>query len=202
MNQVTILKTGLANRASVMAAFERLGASMRLVDSAEDLLAAERLVVPGVGAFGPAMAALRRAELAAPLRARITAGRPTLAICLGLQLFGDGSDESPDAEGLGCVPARVTGFDESVISPQMGWNRVMPASDAKLLEPGYAYFANSYRFDTIPSGWSGATATYGGELVAALERGAVLGCQFHPELSGDYGERLMARWLSQEVPSC
>ena len=84
----------------------------------------------------------------------------------------------------------------------MGWNKVIPAEDAQLLEPGYAYFANSFRFEEIPAGWSGALADYGGPLVAALERGAVLGCQFHPELSGAYGEALISRWLKTEVPSC
>ena len=202
MAEVSILKTGLANLASVQAAFMRLGAETRLVDTPEAVTRAERLVVPGVGAYGPAMAALEASGLAAPLKARIQAERPTLGICLGLQIFGEASEESPGARGLGCVPARVTGFDASVISPQMGWNRITPAVGARLLEPGDAYFANSYRFEAIPQGWTGATADYGGPLVAALERGCVLGCQFHPELSGAYGEALIARWLALEVPSC
>jgi len=128
--------------------------------------------------------------------------RPTLAICLGLQLFGEASDESPGVRGLGCVPGRTTGFGATVISPQMGWNRVTPAPNSRLLEDGHAYFANSYRFEAVPPGWTGATARYGGTMVAALERGPVLGCQFHPELSGAYGERLLARWLAQEVSQC
>ena len=200
MTGVTILKTGLANLASVQAAFKRLGIETSVANTPTSIERADRLVVPGVGAYGEAMASLDAAALTEPLKARIAADRPTLGICLGLQLFGSGSDESPGVRGLGCIQDRTTGFNATVLSPQMGWNRVSPAPDSKLLEPGYAYFANSFRFTAIPSGWSGATAQYGGTLVAALERGAVLGCQFHPELSGQYGERLLARWM--EVTAC
>ena len=200
MPTVTILKTGLANLASVRAAFARLGVATKVVNDPTSVAHADRLVVPGVGAYGEAMAALNAAKLTQPLQTRIHSGKPTLGICLGLQLFGLGSDESPGVSGLGCVPARTTGFTETVLSPQMGWNLVSPTPASTLLEPGYAYFANSYRFTAIPTGWNGATAEYGGALVAALERGAVLGCQFHPELSGEYGERLLARWM--EVKPC
>jgi len=196
MTPVTILKTGLANLASVRAAFERLGVPTTVVWDSEAVQRAERLVVPGVGSYGEAMGRLDAANLTAPLRDRIASGRPTLGICLGLQVFGAGSDESPGVSGLGCIPGRTTGFSRSVLSPQMGWNRVIPAPGSQLLETGHAYFANSFRFETIPEGWTGATAQYGGSLVAALECGAVLGCQFHPELSGAYGERLLGRWLA------
>ena len=202
MKTVTLLKTGLANLASVQAAFDRLGARTELAETADDVSRAERLVVPGVGAFEAAMSVLEEADLASALRDRVDKGRPTLGICLGLQLLGRSSEESPGVTGLGCVPEEVRGFSPEVISPQMGWNHVVPAKDSKLLEAGYAYFANSYRFETIPERWTGATSEYGGPLVAALERGAVLGCQFHPELSGAYGERLMSRWLSLEVTPC
>ena len=198
MTSITILRTGLANLASVTAAFRRLGADIVVADDADTISGATRLVVPGVGAYGEAMNRLRAAGLVSPLRDRIAEGRPTLGICLGLQIFGTGSDESPGVSGLGCVSAMTTGFDVMLTSPQMGWNRVTPTGDAMLCEPGYAYFANSFRFERIPAGWAGATANYGGTMVAALERGAVLGCQFHPELSGAYGEGLLARWMEAE----
>ena len=198
MTSITILRTGLANLASVTAAFRRLGADIVVADDADTISGATRLVVPGVGAYGEVMNRLRAAGLVAPLRDRIAEGRPTLGICLGLQIFGTGSDESPGVSGLGCVSAMTTGFDVMLTSPQMGWNRVTPTGDAMLCKPGYAYFANSFRFERIPAGWAGATANYGGTMVAALERGAVLGCQFHPELSGAYGEGLLARWMEAE----
>ena len=202
MQQVTILETGLANLASVVAAFQRLGAEVSIQKSPESINNAERLVVPGVGHFGAAMKKLEKAGLRTPLLQRIEDDRPTLGICLGLQIFGTSSEESPGVLGLGHIKAPVTQLDPSVISPQMGWNNVVPSPNAKLLREGYAYFANGYSFDQIPEGWAGGMSQYGKPLVAALEYGNFLGCQFHPELSGTYGEELIARWLQLEVESC
>lgn len=199
---VTILETGLANLASVIAAFQRLGANISVVRDPTGIQDAKRLVVPGVGHFGTAMNRLRQAALIQPLLDRVESDKPTLGICLGLQIFGQHSEESPNMSGLGWVSSKVRAFPSTVISPQMGWNKVIPSPNATFLEEGYAYFANSFRFDTIPEGWSGACSEYGGTVVAALERGSFLGCQFHPELSGTYGEKLLSRWLMQEAPSC
>ena len=81
--------------------------------------------------------------------------------------------------------------------PQLGWNRVVPKEGCTFLNEGYAYFANSYRLTSIPEGWSGATSDHGGDFVAAIERGTILACQFHPELSGAWGAELVDRWLGQ-----
>lgn len=196
---VTVLATGLANLASVTAAFQRLGASISIVKEPAAVQSAQRLVVPGVGNFGTAMKKLVGLGLVGPLVQRVQTGRPTLGICLGLQIFGQNSEESPEVSGLGWISSPVTSFPRSVISPQMGWNKVIPSAKSKFLEEGYAYFANSYAYNSIPEGWAGATCKYGGTRVAALEKKGFLGCQFHPELSGSYGERLLSRWLKQEV---
>ena len=196
---VTILATGLANLASVTAAFQRLGAAISIVKDPAAIKHAERLVVPGVGHFGTAMKNFTERGMVEPLLERVGAGRPTLGICLGLQIFGKNSEESPEVSGLGWISSSVRSFPSSVISPQMGWNKVLPSAKSKFLEEGYAYFANSYAYKSIPEGWSGATCEYGGTRVAALEKEGFLGCQFHPELSGEYGERLLSRWLNQEV---
>src|SRR4029453_10982833 len=132
---------------------------------------------------------LREAGLDAALAARVRGGRATLAMCVGLQVLFEASDESPDARGLAGVPGRVGRFPEAVRTPQFGWNRVEPEPGCRLLEPGYAYFANSYRVREAP-GCAIATAEHGSRFVAALERGRVLACQFHPELSGAYGHQL------------
>jgi len=189
------VRTGSANLASVVAALERAGRTPRLVEDADTVAPAERLVLPGVGAFGAVMARLVELGLVGTLTERIAAGRPTLAICLGLQVLAEGSEESPGVAGLGVVSGRVTRLPENVVVPQLGWNRVEADPGCRLLVDGAAYFANSFKLDSAPEGWSVAWSDHGGRFVAALERGAVLGCQFHPELSGAWGAALLERWL-------
>ncbi|MEK0082494.1 imidazole glycerol phosphate synthase subunit HisH [Benzoatithermus flavus] len=194
MTEVVIVPTGTANIASVMAAFRRLGASPRVSEAAGDVLAASHVMLPGVGAFGASMARLVQHGLDRVLKERIAADRPTIAICVGHQLLFERSEESPGVPGLGVVPGEVGRFPADVRVPQFGWNHVRAGEDSRLLEDGYAYFANSYRATEAP-GWTIATATHGGPFVAAMERGNVIGCQFHPELSGAYGAALLSRFL-------
>lgn len=193
--EIAVVRTGSANLASVIAALERAGRAPRLVEDAAEVAGAERLVLPGVGAFGAVMARLEELGLVGALRDRIAAGSPTLAICLGLQVLAEGSDESPGVPGLGIVPGRASRFDGDVVVPQLGWNRVECGPGCLLLADGAAYFANSYRLDAAPEGWAAAWSDHGGPFVAALERGPVLACQFHPELSGSWGAALLGRWL-------
>lgn len=198
--EVLIVSTGVANTASVIAGLRRAGAEPRLTRDPDAVANAPRVVLPGVGAFAAGMDQLDAEGLSEPLRARIEAGRPTLAVCLGLQLLCRHSEESPGRQGLGIIDAHVRRFPDTVRVPQMGWNEVTPQSDCALLEPGHAYFANSYRLSEIPPGWRGALTQHAGPCVAAMERGAVLACQFHPELSGHWGTALMRRWLSLDDP--
>lgn len=201
MKPLPCVTTGVANLASVAAAFARLG--RRLVPIATDELAtAPALVLPGVGQFGAAMQTLAAAGAIAPLRARLLAGKPTLGICLGMQLCCRASDEAPAQPGLAALDAVVTRFPGDVCSPQMGWNEVEAPTDAALLRSGHAYFANSYRLVAAPPGYRAATSEHGGPFVAAVERGPVLLCQFHPELSGSYGSELLARWLDAAEATC
>ncbi|MCL1692961.1 MAG: imidazole glycerol phosphate synthase subunit HisH [Actinomycetia bacterium] len=192
---VVIVPTGTANIASVNAAFRRLDAEPKPAESPDDVGDADYLVLPGVGAFGAAMGRIDEQGFRESLVDRIEEGRPTLAICLGMQLLGEKSDESPQVSGLGAVPERVTRFPQNLTVPQLGWNRVTPDSTSRFLESGWAYFANSYKFETVPDGWIGARTEYGGEFASAIERGNVLACQFHPELSGAWGADLLRRWL-------
>ena len=223
--RVGVVTTGAANLASVRAALLRAGAEAVLVDGGDALPGVDRLVLPGVGAFGPAMAGLRERGLDTGLVEHIDAGRPLLAICLGLQLLFEGSDESPGVRGLGVFPGRARLFPASVAVPQMGWNRVIAPGSAHMRD-GWAYFANSFRvacggprsgagasdrakdasstcaerteLDACDSRkWtSAATSDHGGPFLAAVERGPLLACQFHPELSGAWGAALIGRWLS------
>jgi imidazole glycerol phosphate synthase glutamine amidotransferase subunit len=196
MTGIAIVPTGTANIASVKAALRRLGASPVDAMGPDDVASAEQVVVPGVGAFGAAMSTIDSLGMREVLRERIEAGRPTLAVCVGMQLLCDSSTETPGSVGLGVVKQVVQRFSESVRVPHLGWNRVEPGTDSAHLEPGWAYFANSYRITSLPDGWAGATTDYDGEFVAAMERGAVLALQFHPELSGDWGSGILRRWLT------
>lgn len=201
---VRVVRTGTANLASVLAAFGRLGADCVLTEDPAEVVAAERVVLPGVGAFAAAMEALRARGLDEALRARIGAGRPTLGICLGLQLWFEGSEESPGVAGLGVLPGVIRRFRDApgLRVPQLGWNAVVPDPGCALLRPGHACFANSYRAEAVPPGWHAARTDHGGPFVSAFERGALLACQFHPELSGAWGHALLERWLSAEASPC
>jgi imidazole glycerol phosphate synthase glutamine amidotransferase subunit len=192
---VTIIRTGSANLASVVAALERAGCSVTVSEEPQAAANADRVVLPGVGSFGAVARRLAERGLVGPLVERVRSGRPTLAICLGLQLLGSGSEENPGVPGLGILPVTATRFPGGLRVPQLGWNSVAAGDGTRLLEDGAAYFANSYKLDVVPDGWRAAVADHGGPFVAALERGPVLACQFHPELSGGWGQALIERWF-------
>ncbi len=195
--EVVVVGTGTANLASILAGFRRAGAKPRISNNIEDVASARAVVLPGVGALAAAMVQLNADGLVEPLKARVRAGRPTLAVCLGLQLLCEYSDESPGVAGLGIIPADIKSFPEGIRTPHFGWNQVEPTAECRLLQPGYAYFANSFRLPQAPEGWNVAYTDYAGPFVGAMENGAVLACQFHPELSGDWGLDLLKRWLSR-----
>ena len=192
--QVVVLPTGTANLASVLAAFARLDAQARIATEPAMVLDAERLVLPGVGTFGATMAGLRAAGLDIAIAERTRRGAALFAMCVGLQVLFQESDESPGSTGLSVLSGRVGGFPATVRVPQFGWNRIEPEPGCRYLEAGYAYFANSFRVLQAP-GCKVARAEHGDSFVAALERGPLVACQFHPELSGAFGHDLMARWL-------
>ena len=200
--ETIVVRTGTANLASVLAALGRLDAPARTTTDPADIETAERLILPGVGAFGAAMGRLQTAGLVDPLRRRIEAGKPTMAICLGMQLFFEGSDESPGCVGLGVAPGMLKQFTGDIRIPQMGWNRIAADEACGILADGYVYFANSFRATDPPPGWAVATADHGGPFVAAMERGPVVACQFHPELSGAFGLEMIRRWLAMGGASC
>ncbi len=194
--ELVIMRTGVANLASITAAFRRQGIEPHLSSSPEQILSAPMLVVPGVGAFGAAISEMQAKGLDQALLERLSQGRSTLAICLGMQILFEGSAESPDFKGLGFIPGRATSFPASVSSPQFGWNRIETDENCQLLQPGACYFANSFKLDHAPAKWSAARARHGESFIAALEGPGLLACQFHPELSGRLGQGIIKRWLA------
>lgn len=195
MGTVTIVKTGVANTAAVVVGFKRAGAETLLTNDPKDIASAKRVVIPGVGAFAAGIEELEKCNLIDLLKERIENDLPTMGVCLGMHLLCNESEESRGVKGLCVVNAKVKKFDVDVKVPQIGWNKITAASDAKYLSSGYAYFANSFCLKEEPSDWSLATAVHGQKFVAAMERGNILACQFHPELSGEFGQGILKRWL-------
>lgn len=208
---VVVVRTGIANLASVLAGLKRSGLEPTVSSRPRDIESAERLVLPGVGAFGAAMASIVNSSLTEPLRDYALSNRPMLAICLGMQLLFERSEESPGVPGLAIAKGEATRFGPASRSaaptlrvPQLGWNHVTPDPHCKLIEPGCAYFANSFRITEPPPGFATARTDYGGRFISAIERGNLVACQFHPELSGTWGLALLKRWATStaEVNAC
>jgi len=149
-----IVSTGVANLASVKAFARRLGYIPKVSEDLREVLCAPFVILPGVGAFGPAMEELTRKGLDRALESRIRQGLPTAGICLGMQLFFAQSEESPGISGLGIFPETVKRLSGMLPLPQLGWNMIVPGDGTEILEQGWAYFANSY----------GVSATFGNNL--------------------------------------
>jgi len=198
MADVVIVDSGVANLASITSAFRRLGASVTVTRDPQLVREAGRVVLPGVGAFGAGIAALRSGGLDQAITAAVARGTPLLGVCLGMQMLCKGSDETPETAGLGLIAGTCRRLPDGVRVPHLGWNAVTPQSDRGLVATGVAAFANSYALRDAPARWTPAWTTHGVRFVAALEKAGdrILVCQFHPELSGAYGEALLERWLA------
>lgn len=194
--KVAIVSTGIANIASVQAAFRRLNVDSFLTADPDEVCHAGHVMLPGVGAFGPGMAKLREHGLDEALQERAANDRPLMAICLGLQLLGVSSEETPGVTGLKIHSSSAHRFSEDVRVPHFGWNEIVPDEGMRFIKRGFAYFANSFRLNEAPEGWKVGWTQYDGLFPAAIERGNTLACQFHPELSGEWGLELMRRWTS------
>ncbi len=202
---VTIIDYGMGNLRSVQKAIEHIGVPAQIETSAAQIAKADRLILPGVGAFRDAIAALHRLDLVDVLRDHVAADRPFLGICLGLQLMFDVSFEDGEYEGLGIIPGEVRRFElpSEFKIPHMGWNRLNPVQDSPLL-PGsdqqqWFYFVHSYHVVPEDSSWVAATTDYGIDFVSMVGRGNVHAAQFHPEKSQAAGIQLLTRFVQPET---
>ena len=198
---ILIIDYDAGNLRSVQRACAEVGAAAAISNDPQQVLDAERVIFPGVGAAGSAMRSLRRTGLDAALRQAVEAGKPVLGICLGLQISLDHSEEQ-DTPTLGLIPGETRRFrlDRPELKvPHMGWNQVRPVRAHPLLE-GIApedefYFVHAYYPAPARDANLYAQATYEGDFAAALGRGNYFGVQFHPEKSGRFGLRLLRRFI-------
>jgi glutamine amidotransferase len=200
---IAIIDYQMGNLRSVQKAFERVGHAAAITSDPRTLAAADKLVLPGVGAFADAIAELRRRELVEPIRAAIEADKPFLGICLGLQLLFDVSYEDGEHEGLGVVRGEVRRFDvpREYKVPHMGWNTVdvrRPSPLLKGIEPGaHFYFVHSYYVAPADASVVALESSYPEPFCAAIARGRLFATQFHPEKSQSAGLQLLrnfAEW--------
>lgn len=204
--RVTIVDYQMGNLRSVQKALEHVGAEATITNNPTEIAAADRLILPGVGAFRDAIREIRSRDLVKPIKDFIAGGRPFLGICLGLQLLFDVSEEGGEYEGLGVLPGRVVRFElpDEYKVPHMGWNRVHQqqpglAAFAGLPDDPYFYFVHSYYVLPADASICWLASDYGGLFCAAVARDNVLATQFHPEKSQSHGLRLLQNFSSLSV---
>jgi len=205
---IAVLDYGIGNLRSAEKALVHLGADARLVTDPEVAASAAGVVMPGVGAFGPCAAALRSSGLGEVALDAIGRGVLFLGICVGFQLLYEGSEEAPGVAGLGVLGGTVRSLPDGVKRPQMQWNQLCrrDGSDGALLaglgDQPWVYFVHSFAPEITED--VVATCDYGGQVVAAAERGCVWGTQFHPEKSGAVGLAVLSNFVkacSDEEPA-
>jgi len=196
---VAVLDYGIGNLSSAQKALVCMGADARLTRDAGLVADADGVVLPGVGAFGACMDALRGAGLETVVHDAVASGRPFLGICVGMQMLFDASDEDPSHAGLGVIPGRVTSIPDTVRKPQMQWNELhVRATDplfAGLPATPWVYFVHSYAAQPVDPLVVVATCDYGAEVTAVVRRGNVVATQVHPEKSAADGLAILGNFV-------
>jgi len=196
---IAIIDYGMGNLRSVQKAFEAVGAQARVTNVVGDILNADKVVLPGVGAMGPAMQKLQELALTGPIRKVIKDGKPFLGICLGLQLLFERSSEGGFSEGLKILEGSVERFKQLKV-PHMGWNQIQPQAAGHTLFAGLSsgenvYFCHSYFVVPKDISIAAGITNYGVDFVSAVARGNIWGVQFHPEKSQKVGLQILKNFV-------
>lgn len=200
---ITLLDYGAGNVRSVINAIQSLGEEVRIVTSGKDILAAEKLVFPGVGAFGSMMQILGQNGYIEPLQAYLNSDRPFLGICLGLQALFEFSEEAPGQKGLGFLRGAVKRFEIDLSVPHIGWNGLHFKQPSRVFHglrgDEKVYFVHSYHVAPADETVVMTTTDYGYEFVSGIQKGNIVATQFHPEKSGAVGLRVLRNFLESHV---
>lgn len=203
MGFIAVIDYDMGNLHSACKGLEKAGATPKVTDSPQDIASADALVLPGVGAFDPAVQHLRSRHLEEPIKQAIASGKPFLGICLGLQILFEGSEEGTE-QGLGIISGKVRRFksEPQLTIPHMGWNQLelnQPELSLwdNLTDDPYVYFVHSYYVDPLDSSVKAATVTHGSQNVtAAIARDNLMAVQFHPEKSSTAGLQILSNFVN------
>ncbi len=199
---IAVIDYDAGNLKSVEKALIFLGETPVITRDREELLAADKVILPGVGAFGDAMDRLHQYGLVDVIKGVVKKGTPFLGICLGLQLMFESSEESPGVEGLGLLPGKILKIPETpgMKVPHMGWNSLKIDPNSRLFkgipDGNYVYFVHSYYLKAGSEDIVAATTEYGTHIHAAVEKGNLYACQFHPEKSSQTGLKILENFIS------
>ena len=198
---IAIIDYDAGNIKSVEKAMHYLGQEVEITRDQERILAADKVILPGVGAFGDAMEKIRQYDLEGVIRQVVDRGTPLLGICLGLQLLFEESEESPGAKGLGILKGRIRRIPggEGLKIPHMGWNTLELSGNGRLFrgvpEEPFVYFVHSYYLEAEEEEIVKAVTWYGTKIHASVEKGNVFACQFHPEKSSSTGLLMLKNFV-------
>ena len=198
---LAVIDYDAGNIKSVENAFRYLGTDISVTRDPKEIIKADRVILPGVGAFGDAMKKLNEYGLTEVIRTVAGSGTPFMGICLGLQLLFDSSEESEGVSGLSILPGKIRKIPDAkgLKIPQIGWNNLRYPNNGRLFEGidegSYVYFVHSYYLDADDKSIVTATTDYGTTIEASVEKNNVFACQFHPEKSAEVGMEILRNFL-------
>jgi len=196
---IAIVDYGVGNLNSVQNALKSMNIKSIISSSGEEISKCRSIIVPGVGAFPDAMKNMKASGLDMVIKAAAKEGKPILGICLGMQLFFEESDEVEKCPGLGLLKGNIIKLEGSIKIPHMGWNSLSFETPSSLLsgikENEYVYFVHSYYAVNCEDGIVNAYSTYEKKIPAIVSKGNIFGMQFHPEKSGEFGQKLLKNFV-------